>query len=327
MPGLSSHVLIADEIADRVPPEEKELLRLVTQHRDVYLLGSIAPDTFVLAPDFGDWSVDLLRILTTFYDDAVAPIVAFYDDHLRPIEEGIDALEQAAQDVLDQATCGLASGLETIAADLQANLEGVVRGLVLNLATRTVNIFDALVPPLQKGEDVDGSQINPAALGWTWFDMVHYRHTGDLIHKMWSLAKNDVERAFVLGWVTHYAADTIGHAAVNAMVGGPYRSHNQRHHFIENMLDVELCDRLRGQELIDSHLHRLLPRGRDAELRSSLGAAIDEPNNVPDELESIFDLLEEAIRATYATPPRRIQGGYLDATQLYGAYWYTLLAL
>jgi hypothetical protein len=48
---------------------------------------------------------------------------------------------------------------------------------------------------------------------------------------------------------------------VNEVVGGPYRSHNQRHHFTENILDVYLYDALRHEELAKENLHRKLPRG------------------------------------------------------------------
>lgn len=330
MPGIASHVLIADVIADKVPHRGKDddLFLLLNAHRSEYLFGAIAPDMLVLAPDFGDWSVLLLRLLTDFYDRVIGPVSDLYDTYLRPIEEGLEDIEDEIHKELDEVTCGLVSGLGGIAEEVTAETEEFVRTAFLYLATDTINAFDLLVPPIQKGEDIDGMRGSGSGpQGWTWFDMVHYRHTGDLIRNMWQNATEPSQQAFVLGWATHYAADTVGHAAVNAMVGGPYRSHNQRHHFVENLLDTELFDLLRDEEVLDSKIYQHLPRAKELGRSSTLEMALQEIGNVPDALEPICDLLDQSIRQTYPTPPRRITGGYLDATQLYGAYWYTLIAL
>ena len=43
--------------------------------------------------------------------------------------------------------------------------------------------------------------------------------------------------AFALGWVCHVGTDVIEHSFVNEQCGGPFRTHWQRHHLIENHID------------------------------------------------------------------------------------------
>ena len=45
--------------------------------------------------------------------------------------------------------------------------------------------------------------------------------------------------AFAVGWMSHCATDVTGHAFTNAKSGGPYRTHWQRHHLVENHMDSE----------------------------------------------------------------------------------------
>lgn len=325
MPGVASHILIADVVADGIElADGEELFRIVQTQRPMFRMGAIAPDMFFFAPDFGPWSVDLLRVVTTIYDDVIKPAKGIVDDIVDPIEEALDAVA----DELDEATCGLFSALPNEIDQLTADLSGLGMKVFASLASDAVNVFDEMVPPIQKGQDVDGTHPpGSSPQGWFWFDMIHYRHTGDLIGAMWQRAKTDAEKAFVLGWSTHHASDVIGHATVNALVGGPYRSHNQRHHFIENLMDVDLYDRFLDQELIDAGLHLVLPQGESVEREPLLTTLLDAPNDPPAELRPIYAMLDEAIRDTYDRPPRRVDGGYLDVEHLHGAYLYSLVSL
>jgi hypothetical protein len=61
---------------------------------------------------------------------------------------------------------------------------------------------------------------------WWWFDVMHYRRTGRYSAALleatclYALAMH----LYALGYLTHVAADTVGHAYVNIFSGGPYRS-------------------------------------------------------------------------------------------------------
>lgn len=44
--------------------------------------------------------------------------------------------------------------------------------------------------------------------------------------------------AYALGWICHVGTDVIAHSFVNEHCGGPFRTHWQRHHLIENHMDA-----------------------------------------------------------------------------------------
>ena len=45
-------------------------------------------------------------------------------------------------------------------------------------------------------------------------------------------------QAFALGWIAHIGTDVIAHSFVNEQAGGPFRTHWQRHHLVENHIDA-----------------------------------------------------------------------------------------
>jgi hypothetical protein len=84
-----------------------------------------------------------------------------------------------------------------------------------------------------------------------WSDMMHYRRTTAVPDRLISHARrmlqssDDLTRehgeqllAFGLGWVCHVGTDVIGHSFVNEQCGGPFRTHWQRHHLVENHIDA-----------------------------------------------------------------------------------------
>ncbi len=85
---------------------------------------------------------------------------------------------------------------------------------------------------------------------FVWSDMPHYRQTS-LVPKMLERARDlhastdpvDQEHAaqlvaYATAWITHVGTDVLGHSFVNAQAGGPFRTHWQRHHLVENHLDA-----------------------------------------------------------------------------------------
>ena len=84
---------------------------------------------------------------------------------------------------------------------------------------------------------------------WYWADFLHYVKTGCFTQKLLDnaraqqLADPDSPTAlclsaYALGYLSHYVADTVGHAYVNRIVESPWRNHWQRHHLVENFMDV-----------------------------------------------------------------------------------------
>src|SRR2546430_63983 len=79
-----------------------------------------------------------------------------------------------------------------------------------------------------------------------WSDMLHYRKTYEFAQRLWTNADTPQKQAFALGWICHCATDVTGHSFVNSKCGGPYRTHWQRHHLIENHMDCSAYDSQHG---------------------------------------------------------------------------------
>ena len=81
-----------------------------------------------------------------------------------------------------------------------------------------------------------------------WSDMLHYRRTSEMAATLFTRAKNyngpdaanrrEQLQAYALGYACHVATDVAGHPFVNEQCGGPFRTHWQRHHMVENHIDA-----------------------------------------------------------------------------------------
>lgn len=159
------------------------------------------------------------------------------------------ALEAAKDDVVKRsAALTELEQLLTEAKNTLALLQGILEAGVKKYVTDAVNIFDILLthPKQDKGKYAAGQ--------WWWFDTLHYRRTGDYALRLLQNAKpGSPEMAYAIGYLTHFSADTVGHPFVNAISGGPYRTHSQRHKFVENHHDVYAWNKFfGGAEFIQS---------------------------------------------------------------------------
>ena len=137
-------------------------------------------------------------------DDAVAR-----SDTLSAMQDGVAALQQVMKVILATTTTG-------------------VQAVTVNL----VDVFGLMASPIQACEDLDQ---------WWWFDILHYRRSGEYATALLDVARATEDEellAYAIGYVSHYAADTVGHPYVNTIVRGPYRHHAQRHKVVENGHDV-----------------------------------------------------------------------------------------
>ncbi|MBF6301764.1 hypothetical protein IU459_30100 [Nocardia amamiensis] len=119
---------------------------------------------------------------------------------------------------------------------------------------------------------------------WDWGNLIHARRTDALTRNLLNRANSPAERAFALGVVASYGANSSGSAYLGHAVGGPRRSHRQRDRLARNTV---------GAWLAEQH-----PAARPlGELADTLPAAL------PSELEQ---LLEDGLSATFdlaATQP------------------------
>jgi pimeloyl-ACP methyl ester carboxylesterase len=119
-------------------------------------------------------------------------------------------------------------------------LTGILENGILDLLIDQNNFWFFFLPLRQ----VDDYRQN-----WYWADYLHYVNTGCFTQKLLDNCKDQQAAnpdapatkclaAYALGYLTHYVADTIGHAYVNRIVESPWRNCWQRHHLVENFIDA-----------------------------------------------------------------------------------------
>ncbi|AZU62559.1 zinc dependent phospholipase C family protein [Neobacillus mesonae] len=165
----------------------------------------------------------------------------------QPVMDAIDELEKVKNDVVKRSV--VLSEIESLLNDTKNNIEGIkllVDAKIKEYVTDGFDLFNMLKHPYQDGQDF---------AEWWWFDTLHYRRTGKFMAELMRNSKDySPERAYALGYLTHFATDVVGHPYVNAISGGPYRTHAQRHKTAENYQDVWAYQQYRQGEFVNSGL-------------------------------------------------------------------------
>ena len=253
MPGSMIHISVMRAVAKRLAAEGyapqkseridpswkgadvKRLGQIMQERSNFAALGAIGPDLFFFLPDFRDTKVGpvdipLSSVLANFVHyllklyDAVDPYVTKWEKYLGPITE--DTQEEISR---------LTGGLSEVVGNVAGELSSILITALEDLATQNWDLFTFFSMGHNKGWDEQA---------FLWSDMLHYRRTGQFGRALWRSASaiDDVEQrekaqAYALGYMTHVGADVTGHAFVNAIAGGPFRLHWQRHHLVENHMD------------------------------------------------------------------------------------------
>lgn len=244
MPGPAIHHIIAEELKNRIsaenprerinlfddPMNNRKIQELLSQPENLpyYYLGCQGPDFLFFNTQ--DWPgglslpkflMNLNEMLENFenkIEKAIPPSVV----------SALEDVEQLANDIpgVSEARIFLNEVSGLLDAFSQTLIEGL-KAVALNGVA-----FEILTHPYRDGEEPEG---------WWWFDILHYRKTGEFVKTLIENTKDDLDSPLILyalGYLTHYAGDTVGHPYVNMISGGPYRSHGQRHKVGENFQDV-----------------------------------------------------------------------------------------
>jgi hypothetical protein len=227
---------------------DEKLREMLSAHRGAALLGSVGPDLLFFSPEYKAFNffiqfVDNFRqVKKAFYQvrDAVKmvlePIEEAIETYGAPIIETVDTIEKIlpmdcinglVDDVKDMASTMKSAVSNTLLAGFDSGVDLITDAA--DVPSLSHKIFDDLFTPLH--------QQGKREWHWYWFDMLHYRNTGLFAKNLVKNATSDIQLAYALGYLTHVAADTVGHAYVNRIVCGPYRLHPQRHVIIENFID------------------------------------------------------------------------------------------
>ena len=208
--------------------------------------GSVGPDflffnTKDMDPTIAKFVSTYLEV-STFIEKFKATVIDLVPDQLIAITEAIEAVGDSSV-----AYTELQSTLNGFRTTLDG-LRGLLQEAVVKHITGAVDIFGILKHPIEDGQP---------ARQWWWFDTLHYRRSGKFTQ---FLLKNSTPgthlHSYALGYLTHFAADTVGHPFVNTITGGPYRTHSQRHKFVENFQDVWAYNNAFNSDLVYSELYK-----------------------------------------------------------------------
>jgi hypothetical protein len=304
MSGPAIHHIIAKEVAEtlktRLDPSFHPFLdQLSGDFASAFYLGSQGPDFLFFNTKDIDPAlkrfIDLYLDITDFLEEIKEQILAIIPQELK---DAVDTLEEVYEDVeARSSTLTEISELLGEARNLISLLTANITAKLEQFITDNVEIFDLLKHPIQ-----DGQNFNE----WWWFDALHYRRTGKYAQVLLEQSHpGSLEHAYALGYLTHYAADIVGHPFVNIISGGPYRTHPKRHKLVENHQDVMAFKNYTGGEEF---------------IQSKLGEAYiinGDENHLPVELN---DFILKSIRKVYFKNGHSLYGTPMNTDDLDDAY-------
>ena len=247
-----------------------EAARLMQDWPKFAALGAIGPDFFFFLQDYANpaipcdeimfalsllyWLDDegridewegLLAIIADITGNAFVALLRFLIKLSKIWQKFIDALMDVIGPILDaagQVINDLTGGLLTELGDLFTQLKNDLMTLIAEEALSWQDVFAFFSLKMRSGLDEQA---------FVWSDMTHYRLTSYVPKQFLEHAKklraspNAIDQehgeqlaAFALGYISHVATDTIAHSYVNEQAGGPFRTHWQRHHLVENHMDA-----------------------------------------------------------------------------------------
>lgn len=209
-------------------PPANELYKIVVKNPQYAALGAVAPDLFALLPDFKPDSGKLVR---DFVETAISLYEKLDSTFLEPYEKWLEPNGKYLEEELN----ALFPGFDEL-IQIAKEYNDFLKYMAAVMLTQIENIFgDCVNNGVTSGYD---------ELTFFWSDMIHYRKTFEFSRRLWEnasgengFAADDRFKAFALGWMSHIATDVTGHCYVNQKCGGPFRTHIQRHHLIENHMD------------------------------------------------------------------------------------------
>jgi hypothetical protein len=319
MPGPASHLIIMDLEIQRAFADPSTfggpVLDALTNHKREAALGSIGPDMIFWA-DWGEYS----------------PVVNAVFDIYQTIDEVYDklaAIWAPVGDAIDKVTNSLTGGLVSEIQETVALVEGIIQSAIIRLITEQVDLLGMFLKP-----DLQTKGSASRVPDWNWLDFTHHRRTGRMARALIARAhqSNDpVQRAYACGWLSHVTADVVGHAYVNTAVGGPYRSHWQRHFIQEKFMDTWVWGFYRSGATMPSSVQPNEIPFDYAAWPNVNAASLHELINLGDDLPmSLQNLIVQGLTDAYLQVPHpNVKGTipFLQAEHINRAYQMLLQAL
>lgn len=257
MPKYGIHYIVLSKALARLSsaddPESQELARIIGNNQFAANLGCIGPDLLFWAPDYG--IVEGLRDLVAAYDrimevyDVLDEVVETIEE---TVEEGVDAVLDSLEGVpiigpvikeiheYHDAIEAIQAKFRNLGGSLKDEIAAALFVRVLGLDSAAGSHSNTLARSLFQGIFQSTLQAGREEMDWYWFEMLHYRNTGDFARALIRNAEtsgDEAQMAYAYAYVTHVATDVVGHPFVNTISGSPYRMNVQRHVVIENFMD------------------------------------------------------------------------------------------
>jgi len=236
---------------------------------------------------FDDFWLAVLRILEAEVPDPWAKILRLviklyqiWKDFVKVWNETIGPIVEKAGEILDDLSGQMLSTL----GDAFTQLGNDLVALTAEEALSSVDIFDLFSLKMRKGYDEQS---------FMWSDMAHYRRTSAIPERLVHyakemLAKDETQEhgeqllAFALGWICHVGSDTIAHSFVNEQCGGPFRTHWQRHHLLENHIDAYMYNCTKPGGILPQDPFIGWQESYDSLAESALYFAVQIPQDIDD---------------------------------------------
>jgi hypothetical protein len=309
------HVVLADATEQRLLLSQnkgvKKAGEVLAANKAAAMLGAVGPDLFFFSPDY-----ESMKLITRFYLN-VDRALTFYDEIMTPIhtinEKVVDPAQKFVKDLGGETVALIESNLNKVKEAAGLFKSAIQSTLFAGVLTGVDTIVDTAFP---KASTIffdkfftPGVQRNERVNHWFWFDVLHYRQTGEFARNLVASARTPAERAYAYGYLSHIATDVVGHPYVNQVVGAPYRLNVQRHVTVENFIDCWKFNKDFGESI-------------NATLLTRLGLT----KTLPDELAV---LMHTAFKKTYTSALRRPlrvnldkpgEEGFLTVQQIHETY-------
>jgi len=302
MPGPYIHIAAADAVAAALKKrkgwagmplalpglEPSDVADILDGNQSHYSFGAIGPDLFFFLADFR--SVGGVRIANPLLDIGrwLNDLYKNFDDNVLGLY--VESFGGPLSEDLTEQMGRFTGDLSTTISKVMSQFSSVFLIAIEDLASQSSDWFAMFSMGLNKGIDNQD---------FVWSDMLHYRRTAQFALQLWAnalaeRASADAEvtkakaakdqaaldaanamlmtakrhQAYALGYATHIATDTAAHGFVNQKSGGPFRTHWQRHHLVENHMDAEVYNIDRGGQrtynmLTEAALHYRIAFSQD----------------------------------------------------------------
>ncbi|KAF5701956.1 hypothetical protein FMUND_13675 [Fusarium mundagurra] len=183
----------------------------------------------ILSEELPNGWANILRVVLRLYK-IWKKFIKIWNETIGPI---VDKAGEVIDDLMGKMLSSLGDALSQLANDVVA--------LTAEEALSGVDLFNFFSLKMREGYDEQA---------FLWSDMAHYRRTSAIPERFVCHARQMLKSessleqehgqqllAFAMGWICHVGTDTIAHSFANEQCGGPFRTHWQRHHLLENMID------------------------------------------------------------------------------------------